>query len=281
MDNIKLYKIESKQALEFHETGFFKLIWLEKGRMNLRLDLKERPIENNGLLMVLPDTEIELDTDSDTEGFAISFAVSIIKIDGRDFAVDVFRLFVGYIDGRKAELEEDLLNKIRNIIHLLFEEYESKKPNFEIAWSFLKIILLHLIRSAGNTIAVPDKNIERFHKFFSLLNQYAKEEKQVKFYADKLNISTKRLNQILQSLTRKSASYFIQEHLIMESKRELIKGDLSVNEIAYSLGFEDRAYFSRFFKRWTGIPPGRFKKMYFQEIDEKLYKEGILNYLTD
>ena len=278
MEGIRIYKTRGKQILKFHEVGFFKLIWLEKGVLNLILDLKEKIISDSSLLMILPDTELELETEADTEVMVICFAISIIKIDGRDFAVEIFKMFVSYIDGQQAEISTKTFHKIKQLISSLFEEYESENPSFEIAWSYLKIVLLSLIRETGSRVSIPDKNIERFHGFFTFLNKYAKKEKQVKFYADKLNISTKRLNQILQSLTHKSASYFIQEHLIMEAKRDLIKGELSVNEIAYNLGFEDRAYFSRFFKRWTGIPPSEFKEAYFQKNNEKLFKEGIMNF---
>ncbi len=281
MEDIRLYKVGENQILKFRESGFFKLVWLEKGTINLSLDLKDYTVSESGLLMILPDTQMELETGPGTKVVVISFAISIIKIDGRDFAVEVFRMFVSYIGGLQAEISKNTLHKIRQIITSLFEEYESETPSYDIVWSYLKIILLNLIREAGNRVSVPDKNIERFHIFFTLLNEHAKKEKNVTFYASKLNISTKRLNQILQSLTNKSASYFIQEHLIMEAKRELIKCELSVNEIAYALGFEDRAYFSRFFKRWTEVSPNKYKKIYFQKRDEKLFKEGMLNYKAD
>lgn len=278
MEDIRLYKIGEKQVSKPNTAGYFRLLWVNKGTVKLKLDFKEQPVGSSRLMMILPDTEIQIETAVNSEVWVLTFAISIIKIDGRDFAADMFRLFVSHIKDIRAEVAVGVLDKIQRILPMLFDEYELEKPSFEIVWSYLKIILLTLIREAGNRVSVPDKNIERVHVFFALLNKHAKEEKQVTFYAGKLNLSTKRLNQILQSLTNKSASYFIQEHLIMEAKRELIKGDLSVNEIAYDLGFEDRAYFSRFFKRWTGVPPNQFKEVYFQQGNEKLIKEGILNY---
>ncbi|STD11909.1 helix-turn-helix domain-containing protein [Chryseobacterium carnipullorum] len=52
----------------------------------------------------------------------------------------------------------------------------------------------------------------------------------------------------------------IAQRLILEAKRELSFGALTIKEIAFKLGFSDASYFSRFFKKQTGRNPEGFKE---------------------
>jgi AraC family transcriptional regulator, transcriptional activator of pobA len=60
---------------------------------------------------------------------------------------------------------------------------------------------------------------------------------------------------------RTSALGAIHERLLLEAKRDLAYAQLSVKEIALTLGFADAAYFTRFFTRHTGLSPRRFREL--------------------
>ncbi|MFP7654437.1 helix-turn-helix domain-containing protein [Chryseobacterium proteolyticum] len=53
----------------------------------------------------------------------------------------------------------------------------------------------------------------------------------------------------------------IAQRLLLEAKRELSFGALTVKEVAFRLGFNDSSYFSRFFKKHSGYSPEQFKNM--------------------
>jgi AraC family transcriptional activator of pobA len=76
--------------------------------------------------------------------------------------------------------------------------------------------------------------------------------------ADRLNISPGYLTDVLKQESGKTALEHIHIYLISEAKNRLLGEDLS--EIAYELGFENLSYFSRLFKKETGISPNTFKK---------------------
>lgn len=82
----------------------------------------------------------------------------------------------------------------------------------------------------------------------------------VKFMADKLNVSTRYLTDMLKQETGKTAIEHIHIYLISEAKDRLIKNDNSISEIAYQLGFENPPYFSRLFKKEVGLTPNEFKR---------------------
>jgi AraC-like DNA-binding protein len=90
------------------------------------------------------------------------------------------------------------------------------------------------------------------------------------FYAGKLGISSKRLNQILKDKLDKTGTQLIHDRIILESKRLIIHSESTIKEIAYDLGFSDRPYFSRFFKKQTGQTPDEFQKQAQNHVKSKL-----------
>jgi AraC-like DNA-binding protein len=82
----------------------------------------------------------------------------------------------------------------------------------------------------------------------------------IDFYADKLSISSKRLNQILKEKLQKTGMQLIHDRIILEAKRQIIHSEHTIKEIAYLLEFKDHPYFSRFFKQHTSQTPEEFKK---------------------
>jgi AraC-like DNA-binding protein len=82
----------------------------------------------------------------------------------------------------------------------------------------------------------------------------------VNFIASELNLSPRYLSDLLKQETGKTAIDLIHLFLVSEAKNLLTGTDQSVSEIAYKLGFENPPYFSRLFKKGTGMSPNEFKK---------------------
>lgn len=82
----------------------------------------------------------------------------------------------------------------------------------------------------------------------------------VHYLAERLNISSGYLTDLLKQESGKTALEHIHIYLIAEAKNKLIGEDQSVSEIAYALGFENLSYFSRLFKKEVGMSPNVFKK---------------------
>ncbi|WP_255155471.1 AraC family transcriptional regulator [Ferruginibacter sp. HRS2-29] len=72
------------------------------------------------------------------------------------------------------------------------------------------------------------------------------------WFARELNITTSHLNDSVKQITGYSCTYWLQDAMITEARRLLYYTNNDVKEIAFTLGFEDPAYFSRLFKKMTG-----------------------------
>lgn len=80
------------------------------------------------------------------------------------------------------------------------------------------------------------------------------------YYAKKLKISLKSLNEAVKKYTGQVCGEYIRSKTIIEAKRLLRYTTMSSSQITTELGFADTGYFSRFFKRETGLSPIEFRK---------------------
>lgn len=99
---------------------------------------------------------------------------------------------------------------------------------------------------------------------FSIVNKFYRSEKKVSFYANRVGLSPKRLNEILSHTTGSTLTAILHYNLITHAKREIGYGDKNFKQIAFELGFSEQAYFSRFFKRHTGLSPEAFRRKMFK-----------------
>jgi AraC-like DNA-binding protein len=114
------------------------------------------------------------------------------------------------------------------------------------------------IHSFPEDIIQPDATIIK--GLNNLIEKYFKENKTTTFYADQLSLSTKVLNTKVKKLTGKTLYELIRYRIIKEAVLLLLYTDKSIKEISYELGMYDPSYFSRFFKKITGMQPKQYKK---------------------
>ncbi|NML40259.1 helix-turn-helix domain-containing protein [Chitinophaga sp. G-6-1-13] len=96
-------------------------------------------------------------------------------------------------------------------------------------------------------------------KFRKLVKKRFKDQKQVQQYAELLHITPLYLNECVKATTGFPASHWISEEILLEARRLLYYTRLDARQIAFELGYEDAAYFSRLFKKHTSMTPLAFR----------------------
>jgi len=111
-------------------------------------------------------------------------------------------------------------------------------------------------------ISDPERNKleQRLEHFLEKLDKNFTQQHGVDWYAQKIGITAAHLNTICKKLRQQTALSIIHERILREAQRNLIYTTKTVAQIAEDLGFEDPAYFNRFFKRNSGTAPGSFRK---------------------
>ncbi|PHN01913.1 helix-turn-helix domain-containing protein [Flavilitoribacter nigricans] len=124
----------------------------------------------------------------------------------------------------------------------------------------IRILRLKQQEHPAQLPATHDLNYIHFKAFQNCIKQTNSSRKQIREYALELQMTPIHLNRICQSVAGKSALQVVRDHLILEAKRHLSYSSYSIAEIAHLLDFKEPNYFSRFFKKATGMSPKDFRK---------------------
>ena len=144
------------------------------------------------------------------------------------------------------------------------EEYSAQQPGRELMLQSLISALLVWVgrRSLALEHAdapSPERGREHLQGFTRLLETHFREHRPIEQYAFELGISAAYLNALCRRLAGQSALQLINQRLLLEAKRCLVYTAMTVNQVSDSLGFSEPAYFSRFFKRSSGLTPKAFR----------------------
>ncbi|MEY5028802.1 MAG: hypothetical protein RLZ63_1117 [Pseudomonadota bacterium] len=107
-------------------------------------------------------------------------------------------------------------------------------------------------------LALPRK-VRQVEKFKTMLEHDFRQEKSLQHYAHNMGVTPGQLSRLCREVLGMSGLDVINSRLIHEAQRELIYTHLPVKQLASELGFEDDAYFSRFFRKHTGLSPKAFR----------------------
>lgn len=98
-----------------------------------------------------------------------------------------------------------------------------------------------------------------FDQFIKLVSEYHTEQRNVGFYAQRLNLTPKYLSRIIRDASGRSAPEWIDDYVILEAKNLLKYSGLAIKEIVYKLNFPSQSVFYKFFKSHTGMTPTEYK----------------------
>lgn len=193
------------------------------------------------------------------ESLLLSFQRELIEEDDVEFALDILNLF-NLSKNNELSLSTSQQEEIKSILDFFRVEYAKEIASYLIIKSLLKIVLLSLIRIKEKEFLPKEINQTRVYQFLNLMEQYFKQEVDTIFYAKKIKISDKRLNQILKEKLGFTAKQLIAQRQITEIKRDLLKRESTIKQIAFEYNFNSVSAFSRFFKRYEGVSPALFAK---------------------
>jgi AraC-like DNA-binding protein len=154
--------------------------------------------------------------------------------------------------------------KLNFILESLIEEFQQNETaQYDMLQSYLKQFIISSVRVKKENHIIKEDTETRLFKDFSLLvEQNFRTMHSVTDYANRLGLSPKSISKHFQKLGAKTPSDFIKNRILLEAKRQLIYTDKTVKEIAFELGFNDPAYFTRFFTKAILKSPLQFKKEY-------------------
>ncbi|WP_396591328.1 helix-turn-helix domain-containing protein [Allomuricauda sp. R78024] len=173
-------------------------------------------------------------------------------------------LFFGTQDLPIISIPEDQLRKFNIWFEVFLEEFST--PD-NIQGDMLQMLLKRLIIMSTRLAkeqhivkALNNEQVDTIRKFNYLVDIHYKTKRKVSDYAEMLFKSPKTLSNLFSIYNQRSPQQIILERLTLEAKRLIHFTDKQNQEIAFDLGFNDPAHFSRFFKKMTQKTPSEYRE---------------------
>ena len=197
------------------------------------------------------------------EGYYISFSSDFIQSWRENNGNGLINFFEESFHIRLVTVPENIRSELEIIAHNMKREYmNSFNQKSELLRGLLNIFVIYFSRSIIQE--EETNNFTREHllckKFIRLVKKNFTSMKMVSDYANQLCITPNYLSRTVKKISGYTASYHIQQQIIMEAKKQAVYQGSSLKEIAYYLGFDNLAHFSKFFKSNNGTSFSCFKK---------------------
>lgn len=250
---------------EPHRHSYYEIFYFVHGAGIHDLDFHHHPIRDHSIHFVTPGQVHQIRRSPESHGYILLFTPEFYALgqNGMDRLVPLPCL--GYdVPAPVLYPSEEERKPFLEIIAQMQDEFESDRPLREdMLRSYLNIFLVYarrMFEAMGTDMAETQSARDLVHRLRELIEQHFSTQHAPNAYAKMLGVSLNHLNTTIRKALGKTIGDMVHDRLVLEAKRLLFNTDLSVKEIAFRLNYEDPSYFTRFFKRHTGVAPLEFRE---------------------
>lgn len=233
-----------------------------EGTLRASINLTEYTLHKNDFFTLMPGTIIQFYEQNQNVrlsfiGFSSKFMGSINMIKSTMSSLPVI------YENPAITLEEDVASFFVDYLSLM-ERIQAKgsSANPEVVKHIL-LTLLYGISGIYKGKSWPEQTATRSDeiskKFIQLVMEHYISNRQTAFYASQLSITSQHLCMIIKQKTGRSVSDIIADMVIMDAKSQLKSTDLTIQEISYALNFPNVSFFGKYFKRYVGVSPQKYR----------------------
>lgn len=262
---LSVFLDENPNIIFPHKHDFYQILYLTEGSGRHIIDFETYVAGAGYFYFLSPGMMHTWDFDKNTEGYLVNFQGSFFqKAFNNDNYLSQFPFFHSINNEPFMAISPHIHAQIEGVLEEIIEENRNKQVFYEEAIrSNLVNLLIQLTRyyvPKSVSLFAPFSSIQTVREFEKLVDKLYLEKRFPKDYALILNITPNYLNEMCVEAVGKSAGQIIRNRILLEAKRLLSYGKMSISEVAYQLNFEDNAYFSRFFKKYTNLTPDEFRQ---------------------
>lgn len=257
-DSLLYHELHGERSIEKpHKHDFFFFLLFEKGSGTHSIDFVDYAVGNHQLHLLFPDQVHSWQLGKNTSGYQLMISRPVFET----FSDSLGFSFILYQNHPVIDLPVSVFQKLLHEFRSVEEELSQKPVHWETIHLRARLIAQLVSREAEHKFEELEvyRSKPVLFKYHALVDTHFKEQKSVRFYADRLNITPNYLNILCKRYLQVPATFLIQNRVILEAKRLMQVSAKSVKEIAFELGFSDLAYFSNFFKDKTGLSPRAFR----------------------
>jgi AraC-like DNA-binding protein len=228
-------------------TSYF-IVLIDSGSVTYNLDLQDITLTEGHLLFAMPNQVfIPPPKTANLKYFKVLFDENTLAL---PFLVNPLNSQTIIFDNAAKARVKKVFEILNQIFHI-----DKDPADTEIILVYLNALLTELNSAYFKNTApinILNTNLSKFIEFKLMVETHLTEQPSVNAIAEKLALTTNSLYRIVKEYSGVSPKDFFTNRLMIEAQRKLQYAPLSVKELAYELGFNDPAYFSRFFKKCTG-----------------------------
>lgn len=245
--------------------GLYQLVFFLDGGGKVTLDEACEQVCSPTVVVIPPGAVHAFAFEPATHGYVLTLAEAMLfesaRQSGQRFAETLFCRPALL----RLEAESPSTRRLAALLDLLQDEFRALEPGrtqmveWQV-WSVLMLLTRQQLSICGTASRAERARSELFARFRSLLESRYAEHWPVARYAEALHTSERTLNRLSHRIAECSAFELIQQRVVLEARRKLAYIVAPVSRLAYELGFEDPAYFCRFFRKRTGMTPSEFRR---------------------
>ncbi len=244
--------------------GLYQVLWLQQGAAQVALDEWVQRVQGPAAIVVPPGVVHGFRFAPGTDGLVLTLSARFL-VEGEFQAVgEAFRaLFAapGVLDFAPHAAPAERLHAL--LRELAAEFAQPGAGDTPVPGWLARAVVWRLAQARAQGEQALGERAHRhqalFTRFLLLVEQHFLEHWPLEKYASRLGLSTQRLNRLTRAESGRSALELVHERLTREACRRLVYIAAPAASLAAELGFEDPAYFSRFFKRRTGCSPQQYR----------------------
>lgn len=259
-------------VIEAHRLDFYIIFFTTEGEGRQTLGLNEYAVSKNTLGFIGPDVISAWQSDSERQGgYFIAFSDDFytgFNYNGRLRDLPFFQL-----DGEAVlKLSDPETSFYLSLFQMIEAEHKRREPQSDdVIRGLLHALLNKALSRYKSRVSMTEKGTQRgvalltaFRKLYmddmsSIRSGVPILHRKISDYASILSVTPNHLNDTIKKLTGYSANQLIRNQLIKQASMCLLRSEKSVAELSYLLGFEDSAYFARFYRAQTGKSPTEFR----------------------
>lgn len=225
-------------------TLFTKLLLIRKGTATVHIsDHDERKTLNADSLLVMTSRHIIHEIE-----FSSDFAAECVLVDTD--MVDENTIY--HLTEEKHKSVSDVFNIIHNIVR---HQHINKVEMIQSMFNVLRLILEELPYEERSISYDFKHKKEVYEIFLHHLYRNFRQERQIRFYASKMNVSTAYLSRLVKEISGSTINEHVTSLIYKEACNLLSHSDMSIGEIADALSFSDQSALTNFFKMRAGMTP--------------------------
>lgn len=250
----------------------FRVIWIDSGNGALAIDAARHPFGESSLFFATPYQHLRVESATPVRGTWVEFHANFLCVETFHAEVGCSSVLFNDPYGVPAVTLDGTLDREvrRELVELLAglerEQRVRALAHDEVSVAYMKVLLVLATRrkladGARPRAAALDARDALLVRLREAIEARYREAHAPSEYASMLGVSPKTLGRIVRERLGKTVSALIQERILIHAKWQLLHTLRPVKEIAHELGFGDELYFSRVFKKSTGVSPTFFRQV--------------------